>query len=264
MEREALAAKEGLVKFQPFIEGEKILLITDHSALQWARTYENSNRRLAAWGAVFSAYAPGLEIIHRPGRVHLNVDPLSRLPRSPLPHISPVEEDTVSIAMSGNLADAQESWRDREPAQRATFAAWTLEEALEGKKGVFVTTRSKTKIEPYVESHLANETAPPSSKEQDEAGGGVDLPPSIPAPTSVPLIPPPSSTSAKPQAPSSPTPEQEDLENEDLDTLEPTLEYWGATNPPPNIHVAMDRDFRKQWVEAYKSDPDFSRIWKDQ
>ena len=35
-EREALAAKEGLVKFQPFIEGESILLITDHSALQWA------------------------------------------------------------------------------------------------------------------------------------------------------------------------------------------------------------------------------------
>ena len=64
-EREALAAKEGLVKFQPFIEGEDILLVTDHSALQWARTYENANRRLAAWGAIFSAYAPKLEIIHR-------------------------------------------------------------------------------------------------------------------------------------------------------------------------------------------------------
>jgi hypothetical protein len=63
-EREALAAKEGLVKFQPFIEGEKILLVTDHSVLQWVRTYENSNRRLAAWGAVFSAYSPGLEIVH--------------------------------------------------------------------------------------------------------------------------------------------------------------------------------------------------------
>ena len=66
-EREALAAKEGLVKFQPFIEGEDILLITDHSALQWARTYENANRRLVAWGAVFSAYAPKLEIVHRAG-----------------------------------------------------------------------------------------------------------------------------------------------------------------------------------------------------
>jgi len=35
-EKEALAAKEGLVKFQPFIEGEEVLLVTDHSALQWA------------------------------------------------------------------------------------------------------------------------------------------------------------------------------------------------------------------------------------
>ena len=78
--REALAAKEGLVKFQPFIDGEKILLVTDHSALQWARTYENSNCRLAAWGAVFYAYIPNLEIIHRAGRVHSNVNPLSRLP----------------------------------------------------------------------------------------------------------------------------------------------------------------------------------------
>lgn len=41
-EREALAAKEGLVKFQPFIEGEKLTLITDHAALQWAKTYKNS------------------------------------------------------------------------------------------------------------------------------------------------------------------------------------------------------------------------------
>jgi hypothetical protein len=50
-EREALGAKEALVKFQPFIEGERIILVTDHAALQWARVYENANQRLAAWGA---------------------------------------------------------------------------------------------------------------------------------------------------------------------------------------------------------------------
>ena len=104
-EREALAAKEGLVKFQPFIEGEKVLLVTDHSALQWARTYENSNRRLAAWGAVFSAYAPNLEIIHRAGRIHSNVDPLSRLPRAPPEHISPLSDNEPSIRMDSSLAE---------------------------------------------------------------------------------------------------------------------------------------------------------------
>jgi len=85
-EREALAAKEGLVKFQLYIEGKKILLVTNHSALQWAHTYENSNCQLATWGAGFSAYAPGLEIIHRAGRVHSNVDPLSCLPQAAPDH----------------------------------------------------------------------------------------------------------------------------------------------------------------------------------
>ena len=42
-ECEALAAKEGLVHFLPFIEGEKTAPITDHTALQWARTFENTN-----------------------------------------------------------------------------------------------------------------------------------------------------------------------------------------------------------------------------
>jgi hypothetical protein len=64
-EREALGAKEGLVKYQPFIEGEQVVLVTNHAALQWARVYENTNHRLAAWGAVFAAY-PGLKIVHRP------------------------------------------------------------------------------------------------------------------------------------------------------------------------------------------------------
>ena len=137
-EREALAAKEGLVKFQPYIEGEKVLLVTDHSALQWARTYENSNRRLAAWGAVFSAYAPGLEIIHRAGRVHSNVDPLSCLPRAPPDHISPLQDDEPSITTDFTLAEKQERQAEKAPA-RTAFAIWSFEECLEGKRSAWST-----------------------------------------------------------------------------------------------------------------------------
>ena len=135
-EREALAAKEGLVKFQPYIEGEKILLITDHSALQWARTYENSNRRLAAWGAVFSAYAPNLEIIHRAGRVHSNVDPLSRLPRAPPDHTSPLQDEEPSIATDFTLAEKQERQAEQMPA-RTAFTIWSLDECLEGRRSAW-------------------------------------------------------------------------------------------------------------------------------
>ena len=110
-EREALAAKEALIKFQPFTEGEEILLVTDHSALQWARTYENTNCRLAAWGAVFSAYAPGLEIIHRPGRIHSNVDLLSKLEQETLLHHSPKIDELPAIALITEETPAKERAR---------------------------------------------------------------------------------------------------------------------------------------------------------
>ena len=140
-EREALAAKEGLVKFQPYIEGETVLLVTDHSALQWARTYENANRRLAAWGAVFSAYAPGLEIIHRAGRVHSNVDPLSRLPRAAPEHISPASDLSPSIVTDSTLAQEQERMLTYSSAREA-FLAWSIDECLEGLQSAWPINKS--------------------------------------------------------------------------------------------------------------------------
>jgi hypothetical protein len=79
-EQEALALKEGLIKFQAYIEGETILAVTDHAALTWSKTFQNVNRRFLTWGTGFAAY-PNLHIVHRAGRVHSNVDPISRLHR---------------------------------------------------------------------------------------------------------------------------------------------------------------------------------------
>ena len=132
--REALAAKEGLVKFQPFIEGEDILLVTDHSALQWARTYENANRRLAAWGAIFSAYAPKLEIVHCAGRIHSNVDPLSRLPRAPPPQTSLLEINEPAILAKETLDVRQEVKRPAERMAVYCFTAWSIEDCLDFSK----------------------------------------------------------------------------------------------------------------------------------
>jgi hypothetical protein len=120
-EREALAAKESLIHFQPFIEGERILLVTDHSGLTWAKTYENTNRRLAAWGLVFAAF-PEMVIIHRPGRAHSNVDPLSRLPRIPT-FISPARNDLPEPSLSTEHEELQREWQafieERENAKEA-------------------------------------------------------------------------------------------------------------------------------------------------
>ena len=89
-EREALALKEGLIKFQPYLEGEKILAITDHAALTCSKTFQNVNRRLLTWGLVYSAF-PNMKIVHRAGRVHSNVDPISRLRCRLLPQSSPLD-----------------------------------------------------------------------------------------------------------------------------------------------------------------------------
>ena len=56
MEREALALKEGLIKFQPYVEGKVILAVTDHAALTWSKTFQDVNHRLLTWGTVFAAY----------------------------------------------------------------------------------------------------------------------------------------------------------------------------------------------------------------
>ena len=76
-EKEALALKDALIKFQPLIEGENITAITDNSIVTWGN---NVNRHLMSWGLTYSAYLR-LKITHRAGRVHSNVDPLSHLQR---------------------------------------------------------------------------------------------------------------------------------------------------------------------------------------
>jgi hypothetical protein len=52
-------------------------------------------------------------------------------------------------------------------------------------------------------------------------------------------------------------------DDNNLDHLEPTAEYWGALNPPPNIHIGMEEEFRTSWVAAYIKDAEFGKIWSD-
>jgi hypothetical protein len=107
-ERKALAAKESLVKFQPFIEGKQILLVTDHAALTWAKTYENANRRLALWGLVFTVY-PRLKIVYRPGHVHSNIDPLSQLPQLPA-YATPARDNPPDKSLDNEHGTMERTW----------------------------------------------------------------------------------------------------------------------------------------------------------
>jgi len=98
MEKEALALRDSLVKFQPIIEGESITAITDHSALTWSKTYQGVNQRLAVWGLTFAAY-PRLRIVHRAGWVHSNVNPISRLQRR-IPFFNQPASNDLAVDLS--------------------------------------------------------------------------------------------------------------------------------------------------------------------
>ena len=49
----------------------------------------------------------------------------------------------------------------------------------------------------------------------------------------------------------------------ELDTLKATAEYWGATNPPPTIHLSMSEAAKAEWRNGYLDDPAFKTIAAD-
>ena len=55
-----------------------------------------------------------------------------------------------------------------------------------------------------------------------------------------------------------------EAQDNDLNELEPSLEYWDARNPPPNLHIAIDDTMVQEWIEGYKADQAFSSIWSDE
>lgn len=77
-ELEALALAYGLKKNRHIIEGEKITHIGDHAANIYIETFQNLNARLRKLGLQFREY--DIYYVHRPGKIHLNADPLSRIP----------------------------------------------------------------------------------------------------------------------------------------------------------------------------------------
>lgn len=68
------------VKFRPYLYGHHLqfLIRTDHNPLVWLQSQKNLSGRLARWQIKLMEY--NFRVEHRPGKVHSNVDPLSRHP----------------------------------------------------------------------------------------------------------------------------------------------------------------------------------------
>ena len=120
---EALALQDALVKFQPLIEEENIMTITDHGALTWSKTYNNVNRRLMSWGLTYS----GLKIVHRTEHIHSSVDPLSCLQRR-IPFLKQPTSNDHNINLSQEENINFYGWMKRKfEARTSSFIAQTEE-----------------------------------------------------------------------------------------------------------------------------------------
>lgn len=75
-EKEALAVIESVNKFRGYIEGTHVTIITDHASLMWLQNLKNPTGRLARWAVKMQQV--DMTIKHRPGRLHLVPDALSR------------------------------------------------------------------------------------------------------------------------------------------------------------------------------------------
>ena len=88
--KEALSIAWAVTILQPYLEGEHFTLRTDHHTLKWIMTSTENTGQLARWRLRLQEL--DFEVIHRPGRLHIAADVLSRLPTTE-PDTTPIDFD---------------------------------------------------------------------------------------------------------------------------------------------------------------------------
>ena len=94
-EKECLAVVWAIKQFRIYVHGKHFKVITDHNALVWLMSIKDPTAKLARWSIYLQSY--DFEIIHRQGRVHSNVDTLSRPVLSTTVSTVAIDESEVLI-----------------------------------------------------------------------------------------------------------------------------------------------------------------------
>ncbi len=108
-ELECLGVVWSLHKLEHYVDGAQIKIFTDHSALKWIWNLKSTvNSRLFRWSLILNPLQHKVTIVHRPGRLHNNVDPLSRNPSNSVytnVNLYYARDEYVDKLWSGYLSD---------------------------------------------------------------------------------------------------------------------------------------------------------------
>ena len=69
----------GIKYFRCYLYGRKFTVLTDHAALKWSLSVKDPSSRLVRWQMLLSEFE--YEVVHKPGKLHINADVLSRAVR---------------------------------------------------------------------------------------------------------------------------------------------------------------------------------------
>ena len=97
-EKECLALLWAIRHFRAYLVFTEFLVITDHAALVWLRTFSAANQRLERWSIELSSY--NFKVLHRAGTQHRNVDALTRIFEPPRRVVKPIRLGGIPAAES--------------------------------------------------------------------------------------------------------------------------------------------------------------------
>ena len=78
-EKEMLGVVWGIKYFRCYLYGRKFTVLTDHAAIKWSFSVKDPSSRLVRWQMLLSEFE--YEVVHKPGKLHINADVLSRAVR---------------------------------------------------------------------------------------------------------------------------------------------------------------------------------------
>lgn len=76
--KELLAVVHFVKAYRHYLVGRKFTLRTDHASLRWLRSFKEPEGQVARWLETLDTY--DFDLVHRPGKKHINADALSRGP----------------------------------------------------------------------------------------------------------------------------------------------------------------------------------------